>query len=95
MGKCRMAVAAKKDFRESAGSTLRVATKFPNIATAHYSYGALAVEESVTGSAGRNALSAIFLFIGKTQIFGRCTCSDDHGFCLNLVVALICKMKWA
>ena len=34
-------------------------------------------------------------FIGKTQIFGRCTCSDDHGFCLNLVVALICKMKWA
>ena len=36
MGKCRMAVAAKKDFRESAGSTLRVATKFPNIATAHY-----------------------------------------------------------
>ena len=36
MGKCRMAVAAKKDFRESAGSTLRVATKFPNIAQRYY-----------------------------------------------------------
>ena len=36
MGKCRMAVAAPKHFREPRGSTLRVATKFPNIAQRHY-----------------------------------------------------------
>ena len=37
MGNCRMAVAAKKGFRDPTGSTLRVATKFPNIAGAYYS----------------------------------------------------------
>ena len=37
MGVCRMAVAAKKNFRESPGKTLRVATKFPNIAQRFYS----------------------------------------------------------
>ena len=36
MGNCRMAVAAKKGFRDPIGSTLRVATKFPNIAGAYY-----------------------------------------------------------
>ena len=36
MGKCRMAVAAKKGFRDPIGSTFRVATKFPNIAAAYY-----------------------------------------------------------
>lgn len=36
MGKCRMAVAAPKGFRDPIGSTLRVATKFPNIAGAYY-----------------------------------------------------------
>ncbi len=36
MGKCRMAVAAKKEFRDPRGETLRVATKFPNIAAAYY-----------------------------------------------------------
>ncbi|MBQ8893810.1 MAG: ATP phosphoribosyltransferase [Clostridia bacterium] len=36
MGKCRMAVAAKKGFRDPIGSTLRVATKFPNIASTYY-----------------------------------------------------------
>ena len=36
MGKCRMAVAAPKPFREPVGDTLRVATKFPNIARAFY-----------------------------------------------------------
>ena len=36
MGKCWMAVAAPKNFREPRGSTLRVATKFPNIAQRHY-----------------------------------------------------------
>ena len=36
MGKCRMAVAAKKDFRDPHGRTLRVATKFPNIAATYY-----------------------------------------------------------
>ena len=30
MGKCRMAVAGKKDFRDPVGQTLKVATKFPN-----------------------------------------------------------------
>lgn len=37
MGKCRMAVAAKKDFRDSESKTLRVATKFPHIAEDFYS----------------------------------------------------------
>ena len=36
MGKCRMAVAGKKDFRDPIGRTLKVATKFPNIATDYY-----------------------------------------------------------
>ena len=37
VGKCRVAVAGKKDFRDPAGTTLRVATKFPNIASKYYS----------------------------------------------------------
>lgn len=35
-GKCRMAVAAKKDYIDNPDRTLRVATKFVNIATKHY-----------------------------------------------------------
>ena len=37
MGKCRMAVAAKKEFRDDPQKTLRVATKFTNIARQYYS----------------------------------------------------------
>lgn len=37
MGKCRMSVAAPKDFRDDSSTTLRVATKFPNIAEKYYS----------------------------------------------------------
>ena len=36
LGKCRMAVAAKADFQDDPGKTLRVATKFSNIAAKHY-----------------------------------------------------------
>ena len=36
MGKCRMAVAGPKNFRDPISQTLRVATKFPNIATDYY-----------------------------------------------------------
>ena len=36
IGKCKMAVAAKKDFRDNTQRALKVATKFPNIAKAHY-----------------------------------------------------------
>ncbi len=36
IGKCRMAVAAKADFRDDVTRTLRVATKFANIARQHY-----------------------------------------------------------
>ena len=36
MGKCRMAVAAKKDFQDDPSKTLRVATKFSNIAKSYY-----------------------------------------------------------
>ena len=36
MGKCRMAVAARKDFVDDASKTLRVATKFANIAKKYY-----------------------------------------------------------
>ena len=35
-GKCRMAVAAKKDFRDDTNRPLRVATKFTNIAGEYY-----------------------------------------------------------
>ena len=36
IGKCRMAVAAKRDFHDDHRRTLKVATKFVNIAKAHY-----------------------------------------------------------
>ena len=36
IGKCRMAVAAKTDFRDNTDRTLRVATKFTNIAKNYY-----------------------------------------------------------
>ncbi len=36
IGKCRMAVAAKKDFCDRRDRTLRVATKFPRIAKSYY-----------------------------------------------------------
>ncbi len=36
LGKCRMAVAAKKDFYDDGQRTLRVATKFTHIATRYY-----------------------------------------------------------
>lgn len=36
VGKCRMAVAGKKTFRDNPENTLRVATKFPGIASAYY-----------------------------------------------------------
>lgn len=37
LGKCRMCVAAKKEFRDNPEETLRVATKFSNIAKTYYS----------------------------------------------------------
>ena len=36
IGKCRMAVAAKKEFRDNSERTLKVATKFVNIARQYY-----------------------------------------------------------
>ncbi len=36
IGQCRMAVAAKNDFRDPTERTLRVATKFPHIASQYY-----------------------------------------------------------
>ncbi len=36
LGKCRMAVAAKLEFRDNSEKTLKVATKFPNIASDFY-----------------------------------------------------------
>ncbi|MDP4118567.1 MAG: ATP phosphoribosyltransferase [Bacillota bacterium] len=36
MGKCKMAVAGKSDFKDNTDKTLRVATKFPNIAGKYY-----------------------------------------------------------
>ena len=36
LGKCRMAVAAKKEFRDNGEHTLKVATKFQNIAKQYY-----------------------------------------------------------
>ena len=39
IGKCRMAVAAKRDFHDDRKRTLKVATKFVNIAKAHYANG--------------------------------------------------------
>ena len=36
IGRCRMAVAARSDYREDTSRTLRVATKFENIAKRYY-----------------------------------------------------------
>jgi len=36
LGKCRMCVAGRKDFRDNGERTLRVATKFPRIAARYY-----------------------------------------------------------
>ena len=36
LGKCRMCVAGKKDFRDRTDRVLRVATKFPRIASGYY-----------------------------------------------------------
>ncbi len=36
IGRCRMAAAAKNGFKDDPSHTLRVATKFPNVAKAHY-----------------------------------------------------------
>lgn len=36
IGRCRMAVAGRRDFRDNPDRTLRVATKFPNIAGRYY-----------------------------------------------------------
>lgn len=36
MGRCRMCVAGPRGYRDDAARTLRVATKFPNIARRHY-----------------------------------------------------------
>ena len=36
IGKCRMAVACKKDFRDNRDRALRVATKFPNVTMEYY-----------------------------------------------------------
>ena len=36
LGKCRMCVAGRKDFRDRADRVLRVATKFPRIASGYY-----------------------------------------------------------
>ncbi|MBR7137819.1 MAG: ATP phosphoribosyltransferase [Clostridia bacterium] len=36
VGRCRMAVAARRGFRDNTERTLRVATKFPNIARTYY-----------------------------------------------------------
>ncbi len=43
-GKCRMAVAAKKDYVENRDRTLRVATKFVNIATTHFTKQGRAID---------------------------------------------------
>ena len=37
IGKCRLAVAARRDFRDDGKKTLKVATKFVNVASKHYS----------------------------------------------------------
>lgn len=44
MGKCHMAVAAKKGFRDNTEKTLRVATKFPNVAREFYAKKSRAID---------------------------------------------------
>ena len=44
LGKCRMAVAAPKSFRDDPRKTLRVATKFPSVAKGHYSSAGREIE---------------------------------------------------
>ena len=58
------------------------------IATAHYGYHLLAVEESVAGGTCRNSLAIVFLLVGKSQVFGTGTRGDDHGVGLYLIAAI-------
>ena len=44
VGKCRMAVAGPVDFRDNMERTLRVATKFPNIAKSYYNSCSRAID---------------------------------------------------
>jgi ATP phosphoribosyltransferase len=57
IGKCRMAVAGKKDFRDDRSRTLHVATKFPNM-TKEY-YGSLSREIDIIKLNGSIELAPI------------------------------------
>ena len=50
IGKCRMAVAAKKDFRDNADRTLRVATKFTEITREYYAKKCRDIDIHLNGS---------------------------------------------
>ena len=55
IGRCRMAVAARSDYREDTSRTLRVATKFENIAKRYYAtlIGTLRSSGSTAASSSR------------------------------------------
>ena len=62
-----------------AGQSCQVYSFFAGcIATAHYSYGFLAIEESVASSTGTDTHTRIFLFVFQSQIFSSSTGRDNN-----------------
>ena len=62
-----------------AGQSCQVYSFFAgSIATAHYSYGFLAVEESVASSTGTDTHTRVFLFVFQSQIFSSSTGRDNN-----------------
>ena len=58
------------------------------VAATHDGNDLLAVEETVAGRAGRNALSCILRLVGQAQVFGGGTGSDDDGIGRHLLAAV-------
>ena len=68
-----------------AGKTCEVAGLLTSgVATAHYGYHLLAVEEAVASGTGTDTHTGIFLLVLESEVLGRCTCGDDDGLGLNL-----------
>ena len=60
-----------------------------SIATTNNGYCALAVEETVAGSAGTDTLTAVFLLVGQTKILGACTRCNNERVCFDDVATLV------
>ena len=64
------------------------------VTTTHYGYILLAVEETVASSAGTHAHTSKFSLRLQSEILRRCTCGNDEGLCLNLLLAVDGHNEW-